>query len=66
MYLNKSGIMQHFLFIGVRSFMDSVEMSYADQVGQYNEAITRGGLKPNLAENLATLFPEEKDAEVAR
>lgn len=46
--------------------MDSVEMSYADQVGQYNEAITRGGLKPNLAENLATLFPEEKDAEVAR
>jgi len=56
----------HETTLGVRSFMDSVEMSYADQVGQYNEAITRGGLKPNLAENLATLFPEEKDAEVAR
>ena len=41
-------------------------MAYANQVGQHNEAITRGGLKPNLAENLSSLFPEEKDAEVAR
>ena len=40
-------------------------MAYASKVGQYNEAITRGGLKPNLADNLASLFPEEKDAEVA-
>ena len=35
------------------------------QVGQYNESVSKGGLKPNLAENLANLFPEEKDAEVA-
>ena len=56
----------HETTLGIRSSMDSVEMSYANQVGQYNEAITRGGLKPNLTENLASLFPEEKDAEVAR
>ena len=51
--------------LGTRSSMDSVEMTYASLVGQYNEAITRGGIRPNLAEKLAALFPEERDAEVA-
>ena len=55
----------HETTLGTRSCMDSVEMAYASKVGQYNEAITRGGLKPNMADNLASLFPEEKDAEVA-
>ena len=55
----------HETTLGTRSSMDSVEMAYASQVGQYNESITRGGLKPNLTENLASLFPESVDAEVA-
>ena len=55
----------HETTLGTRSSMDSVEMAYASQVGQYNESITRGGLKPNLTENLAALFPESVDAEVA-
>ncbi len=48
-----------------RSSMDAVEMTYATQVSLYNEAVTKGGLRPNLAEKLSSLFPEERDAEVA-
>ena len=56
----------HETTLGIRSSMDATEMSYASQVGQYNEMLTQGGLRPNLGENLSALFPEEKDAEVAR
>lgn len=51
--------------LGTRSSMDSVEMAYAYQVGQYNETVTRGGLRPALADILSSLFPEERDSEVA-
>lgn len=61
----KEGTRIHETTLGTRSSMDSIEMAYASQVGQYNEALTKGGLKPTLADNLAALFPEEKDAEVA-
>lgn len=56
----------HETTLGIRSSMDAVEMSYASQIGLFNEMVTQGGLKPNLGENLASLFPEDKDAEVAR
>ncbi len=55
----------HETTLGIRSSMDSVEMAYANQVEMYNEAVTKGGIKPCLIENLSALFPEEKDAEVA-
>ena len=56
----------HETTLGIRSSMDAVEMSYASQIGRFNEMVTQGGLKPNLGENLSSLFPEDKDAEVAR
>ena len=56
----------HETTLGIRSSMDSVEMSYANQVGVYNQVITQGGLRPNFGECLSALFPEDKDAEVAR
>lgn len=51
--------------LGTRSALDAVEMAYAQQVGLYNEDLARGGLRPNLTNKLSSLFPEERDAEVA-
>ena len=55
----------HETTLGIRSSMDSVEMLYANSIGIYNDNVVKGGLRPNLTENLSGLFPEEKDAEVS-
>ena len=51
--------------LGVRSPLDATEMAYSSKVIAYNEAIIKGGLRPDLIKEFSQLFPEEKDQEAA-
>jgi len=47
------------------SSLNHVELQYAKKVVAYNEAVSGGGVKPDLLASFASLFPEDTDQEIS-
>jgi len=48
-----------------RSSLSSLELQYSKKVIEYNQIIAAGGIKPDLLNSFASLFPEESDQEIS-
>lgn len=42
------------------SALNATELAFAEEVTGYNAALNAGGIKPNLVDKFAGLFPEEQ------